>query len=114
MFKIQIISIKQQDTTEFFISDDDIHNYIDEVYIKSNLILSYNTTISDDNMKSITVIEFDSEKSWEIFSQDPILVYHNKIKMRYNNYHRIGVSTGIDGTTTKKNLSIIYNDGKLR
>ena len=111
MYKVTITSIKIDPVVEFWESDEDIEDYIKEKYIDTGKILSAVTNYFDDDMKKICEIDFLDKQSWNDFIKDPIIQYQEKIKLRYNNYHRIAMSTNTENIVITKDLYSLYRDG---
>lgn len=108
MYKVIITSIKKDFETEFWESDSDLEDYIFETYISSGKMISANTCVSEDGLTKICEIEFLDRNCYQEFLKDPVMLYQEKIKLRYNNYYRIAMSVNTDDTKITRDLYSLY------
>jgi hypothetical protein len=108
LYKIVITSTKRDLDTEFWESDSDIEDYIFEKYISTGKLISADTDCSDNGLTKICEIVFKDKESYNDFQKDPVIVYQEKIKIRYNNYYRIAMSVNINETSVTRDLYSLY------
>lgn len=108
MYKVTVKSVKPNRQDEFFRYDDDMYDYIDETYIQTGKILLRETTVSEYSTVETCTTIFNSKEDWLDYCKDPIIKYQEPIKVRYNIYHKIAVSTNVENIPVTKDLYNLY------
>lgn len=108
MYKVTVKSVRPNIQDNFFRYDDDMYDYIDETYFQTGKILLRETTVSEDlSIETCTTI-FNTKADWLEYFKDPVIAYQEPIKVRYNIYHKIAVSTNLEDIVVTKDLYNLY------
>ena len=108
MFKVIVKSVRPNIKDEFFRYDDDMYDYINEVYSETGKILLRETEVSEDSSIETCTTIFESKADWLEYVKDPVITYQEPIKVRYNIYHKIAVSTNVEDIPVTKDLYNLY------
>jgi hypothetical protein len=108
MYKVTIKSIRPDTTKEFFRYDDDMYDYIDEAYLQTNKLLGKKVSITKDRTTETIELMFENKQAWLEYMKDPIIVYQEPIKVRYNGYNKVAVSINVEEITVTKDLYNVY------
>lgn len=108
MYKVVITSVKKSSEIEFWESDEDMEDYIQETYLKTQKIIKAETTINKDGCEKTCVILFKNQKTYLEFINDDVILFEDKNKKRYNNYYRIAMSANTEDITVTRDLYSLY------
>ena len=108
MYKVTISSIRPDTNIEFFRYDDDMYDYIDEAYLQTNKLVGKKVLITKDRTTEVIELMFENKQAWLDYMKDPIIVYQEPIKVRYNGYNKVAVSINVEEITVTKDLYNVY------
>lgn len=108
MYKVTVTSVRPNVKDNFFRYDVDMYDYIDETYFQTGKILLRETTVSEDLSTETCTTIFESKQDWMQYHKDPVIAYQEPIKVRYNIYHKIAVSTNLEDIVVTKDLYNLY------
>jgi hypothetical protein len=108
MYKVTISSIRPDTRIEFFRYDDDMYDYIDETYLQTNKLVGKKVSITKDRTIEVIELMFENKQTWIEYMKDPIIVYQEPIKVRYNGYNKIAVSINVEEVIITKDLYSVY------
>jgi hypothetical protein len=108
MYKVTISSIRPDTRIEFFRYDDDMYDYIDETYLQTNKLVGKKVLITKDRTTEVIELMFENKQAWLDYMKDPIIVYQEPIKVRYNSYNKVAVSINVEEITVAKDLYNVY------
>lgn len=108
MYKVEIISERANSSDMWFPSDADMFDYIKETYEDTGKILGSTVEETDDKLRKVETIMFDSEESYNEWLTDEILVYERKYLRKHNNRLRIAHSINGNQVKVSKKLYNIY------
>jgi hypothetical protein len=108
MYKVTISSIRPDTRIEFFRYDDDMYDYIDETYLQTNKLVGKKVSITKDRTTEVIELMFENKQTWIEYMKDPIIVYQEPIKVRYNGYNKIAVSINVEEVIITKDLYSVY------
>jgi len=108
MYKVTISSVRPDTTKEFFRYDSDLYEYIDEVYLQTSKLVGKKVLITKDRTTEIIELMFENKQTWIEYMKDPIIVYQEPFKVRYNGYNKIAVSINVEEVVIAKDLYNVY------
>lgn len=108
MHKVTITSVRPDRITNFFRYDSDMYDYIDEEFVQPGRLFVMKVSLSDDKMTEYCEMMFESKQEFHSFIKDPVIAYQEPIKVRYNQYYKIAVSTNTEEIIVTKDLYNLY------
>lgn len=108
MHKVTITSVRPDRITNFFRYDSDMYDYIDEEFVQPGRLFVMKVSLSDDKMTEYCEMMFESKQEFYSFIKDPVIAYQEPIKVRYNQYYKIAVSTNTEEIIVTKDLYNLY------
>jgi hypothetical protein len=108
MHKVVVTSVRTDSNIEFFKYDSDMYDYIDEEYVQPGRLFVMKVSLSNDRLTEYCEMMFENKQAWQAFSKDPVIYYQEPIKVRYNIYHKIAVSTNTEEIVVTKDLYNLY------
>jgi hypothetical protein len=115
MYKVTFTSvrpriIKQYSGTElgFHRYDDDMYDYIDEVFISTGKMLAMKISMTEDKLTQYIEMMFDSKQDWVSYQKDSVILYHEPIRVKYNAINKIAVSINVEEIIVTKDLYNLY------
>jgi hypothetical protein len=108
MYKVVFESVRPDITKEFFRYDDDMYDYIDEVYFQTGKLLLKKVSVTADRTTEICEMMFENKDSFMEYMKDPVIAYQEPIKVRYNSYYKVAVSINVEEIPVTKDLYNLY------
>ena len=108
MYKVTITSVRPNIDKEFFRYDADMYDYIDELYLQTNKLIAKKVLVSKDRTTETIEMMFENKQAWFDYMKDPIILYQEPIKVRYNGYNKVAVSINAEEITITKDLYNVY------
>jgi hypothetical protein len=85
-----------------------MYDYIDEAYLQTNKLVGKKVLITKDRTTEVIELMFENKQAWLDYMKDPIIVYQEPIKVRYNGYNKVAVSINVEEITVTKDLYNVY------
>lgn len=108
MYKVTIQSVRPDIKKEFFRYDDDMYDYIDEIYVQSGKMLMKKVSVSLDRTTETCDMMFENKDAFYEYLKDPVIKYQEPIKVRYNSYYNVAVSINTEEIPVTKDLYNLY------
>ena len=108
MHKVTITSVRPNRNIDFFRYDADMYDYIDEEYVQPGRLFVMKVSLSDDRTAEYCEMMFESREAFQTYIKDAVIAYQEPIKVRYNQYYKIAVSTNTEEIPVTKDLYNLY------
>ena len=108
MYNVVVTSVRPNLADEFFRYDADMYDYIDEVYVQPGKLVLMKVSVSDDRTTETCNMMFKDKETFYEYLKDPVIVYQEPIKVRYNLFHKIAVSINTEEIVVTKDLYNLY------
>lgn len=108
MYKVTIKSVRPNTDDVFYAYDEDLEDYISEKYIATGKLISKERILSENLLQEDCILSFASKEDYQAFKQDKIIAYQERIKMRYNLWHKIACSHNPHNIEITRDLYSLY------